>query len=449
MRFVQRSLLVDGGSLTVEGFQLLDRQLPHAQLIQQRLDRTASRSRVRLADQHIDALHVELTESRTEFLAGLDLNCVALMQEFQHRAAMRDVAEVRAEHRIERLCDQLFHIAESLNDARSFLVVDVDDDGQRQHRLVGVFRHEVDGFQALVVTMRLGFASDPVQHEVRRRDQHDAAGVGVEGVLAGAESFLPHAALAFFDTFAVTERRARQVAALLAVVADDDTDMSDRHDRFRDHAHVREPAVDEVGAVGQRSVLPPASATGREEFLRVLEVVVVVRVAGIGSDGRRDDLSGQQRWAVLHGHDADAVHDLSLLGVDRVGHFDAAADDHRIEAVDFFELCLPRIDGRSFLNRLEIAQHIHRVLRDDDEQRRIDGVDTFTQDRSLSAALTACVTTAFAEERSRVLKVVAGDNSRECLAGRQWLAVASVDVADLPLRNRHEPHLVNDVLPAP
>ena len=51
--------------------------------------------------------------------------------------------------------------------------------------------------------------------------------------------------------------------------------------------------------------------------------------------------------------------------------------------------------------------------------------------------------------RAGVLEVVAGDDAAQGLAGRERLAVAGVDVADLALGNGHQRHLVDAVLPAP
>ena len=50
------------------------------------------------------------------------------LQQFEHRLLVGHVAEVRREHWIERLRDQFFHIAETLDHARGLLIVDVDDD---------------------------------------------------------------------------------------------------------------------------------------------------------------------------------------------------------------------------------------------------------------------------------------------------------------------------------
>src|SRR5436190_11828445 len=98
-----------------------------------------------------------------------------------------------------------------------------------------------------------------MQYEVRRGDEHDVAGVRIEGVLARTQRFFPDAALAFGDPFAMTERRPRQIASRFAKVTDDDADVTDRHDRLGMHLYGREPAIDEVGAVGQGLILPAAA----------------------------------------------------------------------------------------------------------------------------------------------------------------------------------------------
>ena len=49
---------------------------------------------------------------------------------------LRDVAEVRGQDGIERLCYQPLHVAETLHDRGRFLVVDMQDQRERQTRLV-------------------------------------------------------------------------------------------------------------------------------------------------------------------------------------------------------------------------------------------------------------------------------------------------------------------------
>src|SRR5262245_19882142 len=55
----------------------------------------------------------------------------------------------------------------------------------------------------------------------------------------------------------------------------------------------------------------------------------------------------------------------------------------------------------------------------------------------------------FAEERASVLEVIAHGNTSERLAWRQRIAVARVDVADLPLRNRDQRASMHAILPLP
>ena len=283
MRFglEQHAPLLGRNALPIVRLDLLGRQLPLPQLLEQRFDLVVAFARIGLADQHVDALDIELAESRPQLLAGFLLNRLPLVQQFEHRLGMGDVAEERAQHRVERLRDQLLHVAEALDHARRTLVVDMHDDRQRQQRLVRVLRHQVDRLQTLIVAMRLGLAGDPVQHEVRRRHQHDAAGRRVERVFARPKRPLANTALAVADSLAVAEAGARDVLALPAVVAHHDADVADRHHRLRNQLDRREPAVDEVSAVGERHILPTAAAAGGEKRLGILVVVVVVRIIGI------------------------------------------------------------------------------------------------------------------------------------------------------------------------
>src|SRR5207245_9681747 len=106
---------------------------------------------------------------------------------------------------------------------------------------------------------------------------------------------------------AVAEALAGGVSAGSAKVADHHADVADRHQGFRNDLDRGEPAVEEVGAVGERIVLSAATAAGAEEGFRILIVIVVVRVIAIVADGRSDDLSRAQRGALLHGKDADVI----------------------------------------------------------------------------------------------------------------------------------------------
>ena len=124
---VQILQLFRGRLPTLEGFELLGRELPLTQLLKQRFDLVVAFDVRRLADQHVDTLDVEATELPLQLIAGFLLDLVPFVQQPEHRLGVGDVAEVRAEHRVECLRDQLLHVAEALNDARRPLVVDVHD----------------------------------------------------------------------------------------------------------------------------------------------------------------------------------------------------------------------------------------------------------------------------------------------------------------------------------
>src|SRR5205807_10379731 len=61
-------------SLAVVGFKLLDRKLPLPQLLEQRLDLPPSFGRVRLADQDIYALDIEVAELAPKLLSRFSLD---------------------------------------------------------------------------------------------------------------------------------------------------------------------------------------------------------------------------------------------------------------------------------------------------------------------------------------------------------------------------------------
>ena len=150
-----------------------------------------------LADQNVDALDVKVAELAPQLAAGLVLDRISVLQQLEHGPLVGHVAEIRAEHRVERLRDQFLDVPEPLNDVGRFLIVDVHDDRERQARLVRVLRDQVDRTEAFVVAMRLGPAGDPVQNEVGRRHQDDVAGISVESILARPERLLLNAAFPF------------------------------------------------------------------------------------------------------------------------------------------------------------------------------------------------------------------------------------------------------------
>ena len=392
-------------------------------------------------------------ELPAQLVARLALNRVAILEQLEHRALVGHVAEIGAEHRVEGLGDQLLDVAEPLDHVRGLLIVDMDDDRQRQGRFIGVLGDQVDRAQAFVVAMGFGPAGDPVQDEVGRRHEDDVAGIGIEGILAGPERLFLHAALAFGDALAVAEPLAREVLAAAAVVADHHADIADRHDGLGDRFDAGEPAIDEVGAVGERNVLQAPAAAGPQERLGVLEVVVEIFIVAIDAHRRRDDLAGRQRRTVVHRHDADAVDKRLLFGIERVGRLDRAADDHRVEPLVLVQLVLP-VDERLQLLRAAGFQAVDGVFGHDGVEGEVDRVDAFAQDRALATALTQNrlllgARRLAAQEAPGVLKVVARNNSAQRLARRQGLAVAGVNVADLALRHRDQGHLVDAELPPP
>ena len=332
---------------------------------------------------------------------------------------MRHVAEEGREHRIEGLRDQPLHVAESLNDAGGPLIIDVDDDRERQEWFVGVFGHQVDRVQTFVVAMRFGAAGDPVQDEVGGRHEDDRAGERIERIFARAQRPFPNAALAFGHAFAVAEGSAGKVFARLTEVANDDADIADRDDGFGNQLDRGEPAVDEVGAVGQRHVLASAAAAAGEEGFGILVVVVVMFAGGIGADGRGDDFARRQRRAIVNGDDADAVGFEGLVGIQGIDGGDRSTNDNGIKTTAFGKFFAPLIGGFGFLAVEQLPQCVDARLGDDDEHRQVDGVDTFAEDRALAAALAeGRVGSIAAQKAAGILKVVAGNDSAQAFGSR-------------------------------
>src|SRR5262249_37302762 len=135
---------------------------------------------------------------------------------------------------------------------------------------------------------------------------------------------------------------------------------------------------------------------------------------------------------------------------DRVVRFERAANDDGAEAVELAQLVLP-VDQRFQLALALDVEPVDDILRDHHEQRQVDGVDAFTKDGPLSAALTGhgLGRAGSAEEGVGVLEVVARHDPAERLARLEHVAVAGVDIADLALGNGDERHSVDAVLPAP
>jgi LPS sulfotransferase NodH len=79
---------------------------------------------------------------------------------------------------------------------------------------------------------------------------------------------------------------------------------------------------------------------------------------------------------------------------------------------------------------------------DDQEQGLVNGVDAFSKDGSLSAALAQrrfdSLPHRARQERPRILKMVARHHAAQRLAWHEWFAVAGIDVADFALWNGHQ-----------
>ena len=153
----------------------------------------------------------------------------------------------------------------------------------------------------------------------------------------------------------------------------------------------------------------------------------------------------------MHCHDADGVDDERFGFIERVDGTEFFTDDHGIEAVEIAELFLPAHQFFKFGAALQFKP-IRDILRDDDEEREVDRVNPFAQDRALPAALprhAAFDLRRQSEKGPRILEMVAARHTPERLAGLQRLTIAGVDVSDLPLRHRHQRRLVNAVLPPP
>ncbi len=274
--------------------------------------------------------------------------------------------------------------------------------------------------EAFIVVMAFALSGDPVEDEVGGGDEDEFSGVGVEGIFAGPEGFFPYAAFAAGDAFAVAEGFAGDVGAHGAVIADDDADVADGDDGFGDDFDGGEPAVDEIGAVGEGDVLPAAAAAGAEEGFGVLEVVVIVWIGAVVADGGGDDFAGGEARAVVDGDDADAVDGHGFAGRELVFGGDGRADDDGIESADVVEFFLPADDGGQFLAAVS-CRGDRRVFGDDDEEGEVDGVNAFAKDDALAAALADGGLRATSNRRgiSGVLEIVAVDDAAEGLAGGQ------------------------------
>jgi hypothetical protein len=218
-------------------------------------------------------LEVVARELLLHLVAGLLLDRAAVLDQLDERPGLRDVLEVRGDHRVERLLDQALDVAEALDDERRLPVVDVDDDRQRKRGLERVLGDEAHFGEVLVVAMLAGLVPNPLQDEVRRGDVQDAPRERVERVLAGRSGSV-QTPRRFVSTSSPWRYCSPDMSApRFAGVRDDHADGPDLDDRLRDHLDRREEAVDVVGAVHEHLELPapiPAAARKRSASWKLL-----------------------------------------------------------------------------------------------------------------------------------------------------------------------------------
>ncbi len=143
--------------------------------------------------------------------------------------------------------------------------------------------------------MRTGFGADPLEDDVGGRDRHHLAGVGIEGILAWQEGFVPHTAAALAHQLAMAVLSAGQVFTDSTSIGNHDTDKTHLDDGLVDHFHRGKQAVEVIGAFHQDLQLTSAQAFGVDKAIRHLEVVVIGQhVAEIRAHHRGDDLAGGQ-----------------------------------------------------------------------------------------------------------------------------------------------------------
>ena len=267
-------------------------------------------------NQHFLQLEAVGIEFFAHLLARFALDIATLLQKLDQRLGLGDILEVGRNHRIERLFDEPLDVTETLHHERRLHIVDMHDDGERQHRFERILGDQRHFRQVLVQPVFAELLLRPFEHEVGGRHGDDIAGISIERIFARQQRRRPDTACADFDQFAVTVCLPGYIRAVAAVIGDDDTHRADVDDRLLDQFDGRENAIEEVATVGQHLQLPATIATGLEKLLRVLKIVVEVRVARIVGHGRRDDLAVRQGRTVMDGDDADHV--LGIVDDDRL-----------------------------------------------------------------------------------------------------------------------------------
>jgi hypothetical protein len=305
---VQGPLLHGRLLLLLIGRHLFPRNLARTQLNEDVLDGLVAGRRARRADQHLLQFQRIGLESRFHFVARFLLDRGPVLQQFDQRHLLRDILEEGADHRVERLFDQLLDVAEALNDHRRLLVIDVHDDGERQRRLERVLGDERYLRKIFVEFERADFTADPFENEIDGGDDLDLAGVGIERVFAGQHGVFPDAAAAIQDKFAMAVLLAGDVGGLRPGIEDHHADIADRDNGLWNGLDGREQSIDVPGALDDDLQLAPAESARLQEFFRLLEVVVKrFGVMQVGADFRRDDFTWGQRWTVVDGDDANQV----------------------------------------------------------------------------------------------------------------------------------------------
>src|SRR5262249_49798161 len=136
---------------------------------------------------------------------------------------------------------------------------------------------------------------------------------------------------AVYDKLAVPIQLARNVGGLRPGIEDHHADIADRDHKFRNRLDGREQPIDIPGTFKHDLQLAAAVAARFEESFRFLEVVVErIEVLPIGADLGRDNFTGWQRRAVVHGDDS---HQILISGKH---HRDksVALDDRLLHAVE-------------------------------------------------------------------------------------------------------------------
>jgi hypothetical protein len=128
------------------------------------------------------------------------------------------------------------------------------------------------------------------------------------------------------------------------MVADHHADVSDGDDSLGENLRGCKPAIEEVGAVGQRQVLPAPPTARAQERLGVLIIVVIMGIAGRGADGRGDNFTRRQRRAIVDRDDGNAIHVDQHFRLERVRDRDQRTDHEGPEAILFAQVLLPADD---------------------------------------------------------------------------------------------------------